>query len=48
MIACDNPDYPIEWFHTSCLQMTILFKGKAKWVTAEDYQVFQERKLRNI
>ena len=31
MIACDNPDCPIEWFHTSCLQLTKLPKGKAKW-----------------
>ena len=31
MIACDNHDCPIEWFHTSCLQLTKLPKGKAKW-----------------
>ena len=31
MIACDNPNCQIEWFHTSCLQMTIVPKGKAKW-----------------
>ena len=31
MIACDNPDCTIEWFHITCLQMERLPKGKAKW-----------------
>ena len=31
MIACDNPDCPIEWFHTKCLHLQTLPKGKAKW-----------------
>ena len=38
MIACDNHDYPIEWFHTSCLQLTKLLKGKAKWY-CPDYRI---------
>jgi len=28
MIACDNPDRPFEWFHTSCLRLTTFPKGK--------------------
>ena len=31
MIACDNPDCPIEWFHTKCLRLHTLPKGKTKW-----------------
>ena len=31
MIACDNPDCPIEWFHTKCLRLQTLPKRKAKW-----------------
>ena len=31
MIACDNSDCPIEWFHTKCLKMKSLPKGKSKW-----------------
>ena len=31
MIACDNLNCPIEWFHISCLHMLTLPKGKAKW-----------------
>jgi len=31
MIACDNPQCSIEWFHKSCLQMSTLPKGRAKW-----------------
>ena len=31
MIVCDNPDCPIEWFHTKCLHLQTLPKGKAKW-----------------
>ena len=31
MIACDNPDCPIEWFHTKCLRLQTLPKGKTKW-----------------
>ena len=31
MIACDNSDCPIEWFHTKCLKLKSLPKGKSKW-----------------
>ena len=31
MIACDNPDCPVEWFHTKCLRLHALPKGKTKW-----------------
>ena len=31
MIACNNPDCAIEWFHISCLQLTKVPKGKTKW-----------------
>ncbi|XP_050998300.1 inhibitor of growth protein 5-like isoform X2 [Acomys russatus] len=29
MIACDNPDCPIEWFHFACVKLTT--KPKGKW-----------------
>lgn len=28
MIACDNPECSIEWFHTECLRMKRIPKGK--------------------
>ena len=28
MIACDNPDCPVEWFHFECLHLTTVPKGK--------------------
>ena len=28
MIFCDNDDCPIQWFHTSCLKMKRVPKGK--------------------
>lgn len=31
MIACDNDNCSIEWFHLSCLKMTSFPKGKSKW-----------------
>ena len=31
MIACDNSDCPFEWFHTICVNLTTLPKGKSKW-----------------
>ena len=31
MVACDNPECTIEWFHITCLQMERLPKGKSKW-----------------
>jgi len=31
MIVCDNLDCRIEWSHMSCLQLTKLPRGKAKW-----------------
>ena len=31
MIACDNPDCRIEWFHITCLKLKSLPKGKSKW-----------------
>ena len=39
MIACDNPDCPIEWFHTKCLRLHTLPKGKPSGIvqTAENY-----------
>ena len=30
-ITCDNPDCPIKWFHTKCLRLHTLPRGKAKW-----------------
>ena len=31
MIACDNPDCPIEWFHFSCVGMTPENRPKGQW-----------------
>ena len=28
MVACDNEDCSIEWFHTGCLRITTVPKGK--------------------
>lgn len=28
MIACDNPDCPIEWFHIACMGLSSIPKGK--------------------
>ena len=28
MIACDNPDCPVEWFHLECLHLSTVPKGK--------------------
>ena len=28
MIACDNPDCPIEWFHIGCMGLSSIPKGK--------------------
>jgi hypothetical protein len=28
MIACDNPDCPIEWFHIGCMGLNSIPKGK--------------------
>lgn len=31
MIACDNPNCMIEWFHLECLKIQSVPKGKSKW-----------------
>ena len=31
MIACDNPNCMIEWFHLECLKIQSVLKGKSKW-----------------
>ena len=31
MIACDNPNCMIEWFHLECLIIQSVPKGKSKW-----------------
>lgn len=31
MIACDNKDCPIEWFHYGCVNITVPPAPKAKW-----------------
>ena len=28
MIACENDNCSIEWFHTKCLKMKVIPKGK--------------------
>lgn len=34
MIACDNPDCPIEWFHCQCVGVSNS-KTKEKWYCPE-------------
>ena len=31
MIACDNRDCPIEWFHLGCVGLTTANRPRGKW-----------------
>ena len=35
MIGCDNPNCPIQWFHLSCLHLTLNQVPKGKWFCPE-------------
>ena len=35
MIACDNPDCAIEWFHFECVGIDLATRPKGKWYCKE-------------
>ena len=35
MIGCDNEDCPIQWFHLSCVQMTMEEVPEGEWFCPE-------------
>jgi hypothetical protein len=35
MIACDNPDCPVEWFHLGCVGLTSQNRPRGKWFCPE-------------
>ncbi len=35
MIACDNPDCAIEWFHFGCVGLSLDSRPKGKWFCKE-------------
>ena len=35
MIGCDNQDYPIQWFHLSCVQMRMEEVLEGEWFCPE-------------
>jgi hypothetical protein len=41
MVACDNPECPIEWFHFACVGLTEQPKGK--WYCPECAPQFQQK-----
>lgn len=41
MVACDNPECPIEWFHFACVGLTEQPKGK--WYCPECAPHFQQK-----
>lgn len=45
MIACDNKDCPIEWFHFACVDLKT--KPKGKWYCPECFNVNKKVKIRH-
>jgi hypothetical protein len=41
MVACDNPECPIEWFHFACVGLTEQPKGK--WYCPDCAPQFQQK-----
>lgn len=46
MIACDNDACPIQWFHLSCLKLTLADVPKGKWYCKECYKARRKGKKR--
>jgi len=46
MIACDNPDCPMEWFYFKCLHLTTVPKGR--WYCPDCRPVFTNQKKQAI
>lgn len=46
MIACDNKDCPIEWFHFACVELKS--KPKGKWYCPECFNINKKSKHRPV
>lgn len=46
MIACDNKDCPIEWFHFACVELKS--KPKGKWYCPECFNINKKGKHRSF
>lgn len=44
MIACDNKDCPVEWFHFACVDLKA--KPKGKWYCPECFNINKKKKHR--